>query len=123
MSERTGPPDRGGREEGQESGSPADRGEATAPITGFEDTGPEIPWRIGLILLIGALVVVFAVQNTQDVSIVFLGWEWTMPLVIVILVSVILAVLADEVVGGIVRRRRSRRRRERDELQRLRDIQ
>jgi uncharacterized integral membrane protein len=123
MSERDGPPDRRGRDERDEPVSLPGQGDDTRPVPGFDDTRPEIPWRIGLILLIGALVVVFAVQNTQDVSIVFLGWQWTMPLVIVILVTVILAVLADEVVGGILRRRRSRRRRERDELQRLRDIQ
>lgn len=104
--------------------TPAESTEPTAPepVSGFEESTAGLPWRVALILLIGATIVVFAVQNTQDVQLQFLAWDWAMPLVIVILVAVVLAVLADEVIGGIVRRRRVRRRRERDELQRLRKM-
>lgn len=95
---------------------------APEPIDGFDETTPELPWRVAVILLIGTIVVVFAIQNTQSVELQFLGWDWSMPLVIVILVTLVLSVLADEIIGGIVRRRRVRRRRERDELQRLRKL-
>lgn len=94
---------------------------APAPVEEIH-AGSPIPWRVALVLLIGAAVVVFSVQNTQSVEMRFLGWDWDMPLVIVILVTIVVSVLADEVIGGIVRRRRVKRRRERDELRRLRDI-
>lgn len=83
-------------------------------------SGPGIPWRLGLFLVLAVLVVVFAVQNTQDAELHFLGWSWRLPLVIIILVAVVVSIILDEVLGGIVKRRRARRRLEREELRRLR---
>jgi uncharacterized integral membrane protein len=84
------------------------------------DPAPAIPWRIGLFLLLAVLVVIFSVQNTQDVALRFLGWSWELPLVIVILGSVVVSVLLDEILGGIIKRRRRQRYLEREELKRLR---
>ncbi len=84
------------------------------------DSPPGIPWRLTVFLLLTVLVVVFAVQNTQDVELRFLGWSWELPLVIIILIAVVVSVILDEVLGGILKRRRSQLRREREELDRLR---
>jgi uncharacterized integral membrane protein len=81
---------------------------------------PAIPWRIALFLLLAVVVVVFAVQNTQDVELRFLGWSWSLPLVIIILATVVVSVLADEVLGAVLKRRRRQRYLEREELKRLR---
>ncbi len=87
-----------------------------APVTG--DGG--IPWGLGLFLAVAVLLVVFAVQNTQDVDLRFLGWEGEFPLVVIIVTVVVVAVLLDEILGAVLRRRRKRRRAEKEELRRLR---
>ncbi len=97
--------------------TPTDRREPSRPPV---DAGVEIPWRVTLFLLLAILVVVFAVQNTQSVELRFLGWSWELPLVIIILGTVVVSVLLDEVLGGIIKRRRRLRRLEREELRRLR---
>lgn len=94
--------------------------EAPSPAATPVETTPGIPWRLGLFLALTITVVVFAVQNTQDVELKFLGWIWQLPLVIVILIFVVVAVVLDEALGGIIKRRRAQRRREREELKRLR---
>ena len=66
------------------------------------------------------LLVVFAVQNTQDVDLRFLGWEGRFPLVVIIVTIVVVTVVLDEILGTVLRRRRKRRRAEREELKRLR---
>lgn len=119
--------DRGYLEDSQPPAAPridADserHGEGRPPLMAPEPS-PGIPWRLGLFLLLATLVVVFAVQNTQEVGLEFLAWEWRLPLVIIILITVVVSVILDEVLGGIIKRRRTRRRREREELSRLREM-
>lgn len=81
---------------------------------------PGIPWRLGLFLVLMVLVVVFAIQNTQEVELKFLAWSWQLPLVVIILATMVVSVVLDEVLGGIIKRQRQRRRLEREELKRLR---
>lgn len=100
-----------------EATTPSSAGPSETPAP---EPGPSIPWRMGGFLLLTTLIVVFAVQNTQDVDLNFLGWNWNLPLVIVILIAALVAVLLDEVLGGLIKRRRLRARRERTELERLR---
>jgi uncharacterized integral membrane protein len=80
----------------------------------------ELSWGLGLALLSGLVVVVFAVQNTDPVSIRFLGWSWTLPLALVIFVVATLAVVADELFGLVARKRRRRRKAQKAELKTLR---
>lgn len=79
-----------------------------------------IPWRLGLFLALTVVVVIFAVQNTQEVVLEFLGWSWRLPLVIIITITVVVSVILDEILGGIIKRQQRRRRLEREELKRLR---
>ncbi|HEY5686494.1 MAG TPA: lipopolysaccharide assembly protein LapA domain-containing protein [Acidimicrobiia bacterium] len=79
-----------------------------------------IPWGLGSFLAVAVLLVVFAVQNTQDVDLRFLGWEGRFPLVVIIVTVVVVTVVLDEILGTVLRRRRARRRAEREELKRLR---
>jgi uncharacterized integral membrane protein len=79
-----------------------------------------IPWGLGLFLAVAVLLVVFAVQNTQDVELRFLGWDGEFPLVVIIITVVVVSVILDEILGTVVRRRRKRRRAEKEELKRLR---
>ncbi len=100
-----------------EWGSPS---ETAAPPPAVQ-TGSGIPWRLTLFLLLTVVVVIFAVQNTQDVQLRFLGWSWTLPLVIIILIAVVVSVILDEVLGGIIKRQRAKRQREKAELEHLRN--
>ncbi len=82
--------------------------------------GPGIRWGLiaGLILI--AAIAVLAGQNTQDVTLNFLWWDGRAPLIAIILGTVVVAILFDEVVGFIWRRRRRRELAEKEELKRLR---
>lgn len=80
----------------------------------------ELSWGLGLALLLGLVVVVFAVQNTEPVNIRFLGWSWTLPLALVIFVVAMVAALADELFGLVARKRRRRRKALKEELKTLR---
>lgn len=84
------------------------------------DTGSGFPWGVLLFLLVAVVVVIFSVQNTQDSSLRFLGWTWELPLVIIVLVTVVVSVFLDEILGAMLRSRRRRRRAEKEELRRLR---
>jgi uncharacterized integral membrane protein len=79
-----------------------------------------IPWGMVLLFIGVALVVVFAVQNTNDAPVRFLWWEGAFPLAIVILGTAGLAVVLDELAGVAYRRRRRKRLAEKEELKKLR---
>lgn len=77
---------------------------------------------IGLVLflLFTALFVVFVVQNSDSVPVKFLNWEGRFPLPLILVVTALVAVMADELFGLIRRRRRRQRLAEREELERYR---
>ena len=84
-----------------------------------ETTG--IAWGAILAFAGIALVIVFAVQNTDPVPVRFLWMEGEHPLAIVILITIGVVILITELIGVSYRRRRRRRRDEKEELRRLRD--
>ena len=84
------------------------------------ETPTGLAWGAFLILLGIALVVVFAVQNTDPVPVTFLWMEGEFSLAIVILVTVGVIILLTELAGLTYRRRRRRRRAEQEELRKLR---
>ena len=79
-----------------------------------------IAWSAILLFRGIALVVVFAVQNTDSVPIRFLWMEGQFSLAIVILVTVGIIILLTELIGIGYRRRRRRRREEQEELRKYR---
>lgn len=96
-------------------------GEASSELpTEDDDPGSGVAWGIVLLFIGIALVVVFAVQNTETVPIQFLWLEGEYPLSIVILTTAVVAFLLGELLAVIYRRRRRQRLAEKDELRRLR---
>ena len=75
-------------------------------------------------LLIGALltviVIILAAQNTQQVTLEFLPFEIGTPLIVVLLASLLVGVILDEIIGWAYRARRRRILTEKEELKRLR---
>jgi uncharacterized integral membrane protein len=92
------------------------------PIPATEATKPasDFSWSLAVFLLIGLGFVLFAVQNTIDVPVSFLTWDFDVSLPLLLVVTALIAVIADEIVGLIRRRRRRRRTLEREELKRYR---
>lgn len=84
------------------------------------DVGPGFPWGGLLTMLVLALVVVFAVQNTSSVEVNFLWIEGEFPLALVILITALVSILATVAGGAVYRKRRHRRRAEKQELRQLR---
>jgi uncharacterized integral membrane protein len=79
-----------------------------------------LSWGLGIFLVLALVVVVFVVQNSGNVAVQFLNWEGSFPLPLIIMVTVLVSVVADEVLGLTRRRRRRRLRAERAELERYR---
>lgn len=78
------------------------------------------PWGLAAFLVGVLLIVIFVVQNVQEVALRFLGWEGVYPLSLIIIIVIALTVLLDEILGGVLRRRRRKRRSDKEELRRLR---
>ena len=81
---------------------------------------PDVPWGLAGFLFGVVLLVIFVVQNVQEVALRFLGWEGEYPLSLIIIVVIAISVLLDEFLGAARRRRRRRRKTEKEELRRLR---
>jgi len=91
------------------------------PEPGAAELSAGIPWA-GLASALGAvLVVVFAVQNTETVSIRFLWMSGGFPVAIIIAVTALATAILTAVGGVFYRRRRVSRRVEREELRRRRE--
>jgi uncharacterized integral membrane protein len=86
-----------------------------------DEPGVGVPWGALIALLGLALVVVFAVQNTEPVPVEFLWLEGEYPLALVILITAAAAVLIAQLVAYLYRRRRRRRLAEQQELRRYRE--
>ncbi len=90
----------------------------TPPPATRSDSG--LSFGLVIFLLLAAVFVVFAVQNAASVPIRFLSFEGSFPLPLILVITALLAVVADEIVGLLRRQRRRRRLAEREELERYR---
>lgn len=87
---------------------------------GPQFVGTGVFWGLVVGILLAVVVIVFASQNTQSATVKAFAWEWSSPLFVVILISLILGIVLDEIVGLLYRSRKRRRLAEREELKRLR---
>ena len=97
-----------------------DTGESVVEAPSRVVDRPGVPWGLAGFLLGVVLLVIFVVQNVQEVALRFLGWEGEYPLSLIIIVVIAISVLLDEFLGAALRRRRRRRKAEKEELRRLR---
>ena len=107
-------------------------GPASAPPTTMPDTestprgarervfvGTGLFWGLVAGLLLAVAVVILAAQNTDSMTIAFLGWEFSTPLIVVVLGTLLVGVVLDEVFGLVYRARRRRIMGDRDRLERI----
>ena len=93
---------------------------AAAPTSPTESMISKIRWGLVAFILISIIVIVFAAQNTQTVKVEAFWWSARAPLVVIILVTVLVTVILDELVGLILRQRKGKRQAEKEELRQLR---
>ena len=82
--------------------------------------GTGLFWGLVFGVLLAVVMIILAAQNTDDTMISFLGWDFSTPLIAVILAALLVGVVLDEVVGLVYRARRRRTLTDRKELKRLR---
>lgn len=75
---------------------------------------------LAIIFLAAVTLLILAVQNTAEVTVEILAFEFDLPLFAVILGTALIVVIIDELIGVVWRRQRRTRLEERAELQRLR---
>lgn len=94
----------------------------TTPVASPERVfvGTGLFWGMIVGLLLASGVVALAAQNTASVTVSFLVWDFSTPLIVIILGSVLLGIVLGELFGLVHRIRRRRTLRDREELQRLR---
>jgi uncharacterized integral membrane protein len=76
---------------------------------------------IGVVLAIGVLIL--AAQNTGSITVTFMAWDFSTPLIVLILGALLIGVVFDELFGLFYRTRRRRTQRDRDHLERLQESQ
>jgi uncharacterized integral membrane protein len=76
---------------------------------------------IGVVLAIGVLIL--AAQNTASITVTFMAWDFSTPLIVLILGALLIGVVFDELFGLFYRTRRRRAQRDRDHLERLQQTQ
>lgn len=102
-----------------EAESPVERGTGKVPPSARAETSG-IAWGAILLLIGIAVVVVFAVQNTDSVPVTFLWMEGRFSLAFVILITIGVVILLSELIGLSYRRGRRRRRADSEELRKYR---
>lgn len=104
--------------------SPDVRADAPADETRTEAQkeyrGVGIMWSGVAIVALIAVVLIAAIQNTQNVEFDFLWFDASLPLILILGITFGIALVASETVGFVWRHRRRKRHQERDELRRLR---
>jgi uncharacterized integral membrane protein len=82
--------------------------------------GTGLFWGLIVGVMLALAVIILAAQNTDTVTISFLAWDFSTPLIVLILGALLIGVVVDELLGVVYRKRRRRTLREREELKRLR---
>lgn len=112
------PPATRDEEAGKKTTEEPEPGTAAEERRVFVGTG--LFWGLIVGVILAVLVVFFAAQNTQDSTVKLFAWDWSSPLFVVILISLIVGIVLDEIVGLVYRSRKRRRLAEKEELKRLR---
>ncbi len=84
--------------------------QAEPKSSSFVDALRQINARMVLGALAAVALIVFIAQNTDDTRVNFLGWDWDLPLFLLLLITIVLSVVCTEIAGWYMGRRRRNRR-------------
>ena len=100
---------------------PATTARAATKERVFVGTGLFWGLIVGVVLAVGVLIL--AAQNTASITVSFMAWDFSTPLIVLILGALLIGVVFDELFGLFYRTRRRRTQRDRDHLERLQQSQ
>lgn len=75
-----------------------------------------IPWGAALLLVWAVLLIIFSVQNANDTPVEFLGWDWQLPVALLVMVTALVTLVLTALGSAFYRRRRRKRRRMKEAL-------
>lgn len=81
--------------------------EETPETTAVRDPAP---WGLALLLVWAVLLIIFSVQNAQRVTVEFLGWDWQMPLALLMMITALATLVITGLGMAFYRRRRRKHR-------------
>ncbi|MFH1330086.1 MAG: lipopolysaccharide assembly protein LapA domain-containing protein [Actinomycetota bacterium] len=99
---------------------PEPKPEPTGPVIHRIFVGTGLFWGLVIGALLTVVIIILAAQNIQEVTVEFLPFEIRTPLIVVLLASLLVGVILDEIIGWAYRAHRRRTLTEREELRRLR---
>jgi len=76
----------------------------------FVEALRQINARMVLGALAAVALIVFIAQNTDETRVNFLGWDWDLPLFLLLLITIVLSVVCTEIASWYMGRRRRNRR-------------
>ncbi|MXW41604.1 MAG: hypothetical protein F4X48_00045 [Acidimicrobiia bacterium] len=68
----------------------------------------EINARMVLGVLAGLALIIFIAQNTHDTQVHFLGWDWYLPVFLLLLITIGLTMVCTDIIRWYVGHRRNR---------------
>jgi uncharacterized integral membrane protein len=92
----------------------------TAPLQRRVFVGTGLFWGLLVGVVVAVAFIILAAQNTESIEVRFMSWAGTMPVIALILISLLVGVVLDEVVGLVYRARRRRVLQAMEELRILR---
>jgi uncharacterized integral membrane protein len=98
--------------------SPDAKLEVNAASTERFFAGTGLFWGLIVGVLLATAVVILVAQNTGSISVAFLGWDFSTSLIVIVLVTLLVGVVLDELFGLVYRRRRRRVMNDRERLAR-----
>jgi len=101
--------------------APSTAAQAATKERVFVGTGLFWGLIIGVVLAIGVLIL--AAQNTGSITVTFMAWDFSTPLIVLILGALLIGVVFAELFGLFYRTKRRRTQRDRDHLERLQQSQ
>lgn len=75
----------------------------------FRDALRQVNVRMVLGVLAAVALIVFIAQNTHDAQVSFLGWDWDLPVFLLMLITIALTVVCAQIVGWYMARRKNKR--------------
>ena len=102
-----------------EPDSTADTAAPVLATTQKRDAGSGFRWSLVFGAILVVAIIVLVVQNPETVTFKLLSWSISAPLSVILLGTVLIAVILDEIVGYVIRVRRRRVRRQLAELKEL----